>query len=253
MPLTHAIILGVVQGLTEVLPISSSAHLVLFPWLWDWHYQGLSFDVALHLGTASAFLVYFWKDWLGLFKRDTYLLWCIVLATIPAALAGAMFEKQAETVFRSPLIIMLMLAVFAIVLWWADSRGKKEKTLAQMDIKTAFTIGLAQVLALIPGVSRSGITITAGLYRGLSREAAARFSFLLAAPIVIAAAILKLPKLQSADLTLPFWLGIFFSSASGLLAIRFLLRFVQKASFRIFVLYRLALAAIIIIIFFSRR
>ena len=253
MPILHAYILGIIQGLTEALPISSSAHLVIFPWFFNWPYQGLSFDVALHLGTAFAFIIYFWKDWMEIIKHNTNLLWCIVIGTIPAALAGVILEKKVETVFRSPLIIMSMLAVFAIILWWADYYGKKQKSIEQINIKTAITIGFAQILALIPGVSRSGITITAGLLKGFSREAAARFSFLLATPIVIAAGILKLPKLHHTDLTASFWIGILLSAVSGFIGIHFLLNFVKKSSFKIFVFYRIALAISILVIFFIKK
>jgi undecaprenyl-diphosphatase len=261
MPVLHASILGIIQGLTEALPISSSAHLVIFPWFFNWHYQGLSFDVALHLGTAFAFVIYFWKDWMKIIwsafskknKHNANLLWYIVIGTIPAALAGVILEKKVETAFRSPLAIMSMLAVFAIVLWWADYYGKKQKSIEQIGIKTAVTIGFFQILALFPGVSRSGITITAGLLKGLSREAAARFSFLLATPIVIAAGILKLPKLHCADLTTSFWMGILFSAVSGFIGIHFLLNFVKKSSFKVFVFYRIALAICILVIFFIKR
>ena len=253
MPVSHSIILGIIQGLTEALPVSSSAHLVIFPWLFGWRYQGLSFDVALHLGTAFAFVVYFWKDWVRMFKVDTGLLWYIAIGTVPAAVAGVLLEKKAETVFRSPLVMLTMLAVFALILWWADYYGKKRKSLAEVDIKSALAIGLAQVLALIPGVSRSGITITAGLARGFSREAAARFSFLLATPIVIAAGVLKLPKLQHGDLTVSFWAGVLFSALSGFIGIHFLLNFVRRSSFKVFVFYRIALAVLVLAVLLFRK
>lgn len=260
MPVLHAIILGIIQGLTEALPISSSAHLVIFPWFFNWRYQGLSFDVALHLGTAVAFIIYFWDDWMRIiraaFVKDktckNNLLWRIVIGTIPAGLAGVILEKKAETVFRSPLIILSMLALFGIILWWADAIGRKQKSVEHISMKDAIMIGLAQILALIPGVSRSGITITAGLLKGFSREAAARFSFLLATPIVLAAAILKLHKLHAADLSSSFWLGIIFSAVSGFIGIHFLLNYVKKSSFKVFVFYRIALAIVVLVIFFIK-
>ena len=257
MNVFHAVILGIVQGLTEVLPISSSAHLVIVPWIFKWPYQGLSFDVALHVGTAVAFVAYFFKDWVEIvrsaFTKDrahkNNFLWFIVIATIPGALAGLVLEKKAETVFRSPLMIMAMLFIFAIILWLADRLGKKEIAMEKIDFKTAVTIGLAQAVAIIPGVSRSGITMTAGLFKGLSRAAAAKFSFLLATPIIIAAGALKLTKLRAADLNTAFWMGVIFSAISGFVGIKFLLNFVKKSNLNIFVLYRIALAAAILVIF----
>ena len=153
MPISHAVILGIVQGLTEALPISSSAHLVIVPWLFKWHYQGISFDVALHVGTAFAFGIYFFNDWIKIIKSAftkersgaDNLLWYIVIGTIPGALAGLALEKKAETVFRSPTVIMVMLLVFAIILWLADHLGKREKTMDKVDLKTSVTIGLARL------------------------------------------------------------------------------------------------------------
>jgi undecaprenyl-diphosphatase len=259
MPIFHAIILGIIQGLTEALPISSSAHLFIVPWFFKWQYQGVSFDVALHLGTALAFFAYFFKDWLEIissaFKRvhKNNILWRIIIATLPAVLAGLIFEKKADDSLRSPLLMLTALILFAVILWLADHFGKKRKGMDKIDLKTAISIGLAQILALVPGVSRSGITITAGLFQGLTREAAARFSFLLATPIVIAAGALKLTKLQSCDLTASFWLGILFSAVSGFAGIHFLLKFVKKSSLNIFVYYRIVLAIVILAIFLLRK
>ncbi|MFA5276230.1 MAG: undecaprenyl-diphosphate phosphatase [Candidatus Omnitrophota bacterium] len=252
MPVAHAVILGIIQGLTEVLPISSSAHLFLFPWFFKWHYQGLSFDVALHAGTALAFMVYFFKDWIDIITGKKKLFWYIVIATIPAALAGLLLEDKAEIVFRSPLLVAIMLALFGIILWLADNLGRKERPIEKLDFRTVFTIGLAQTVALIPGVSRSGVTITAGLFKGLTRQAAARFSFLLATPIVVAAGALKLSKLHISDLNPPFWTGILFSALSGLIGIHFLLGFVRKSSLNAFVYYRIILAVIILALYFAR-
>jgi undecaprenyl-diphosphatase len=260
MPVLHAMILGIVQGLTEVFPISSSAHLVIIPWLFKWNYQGLSFDVALHVGTALAFVTYFFKDWIGMagaaFKKvrtpKDNILWYIVIATIPGALAGLVLEKKAETVFRSPLVIAAMLFIFALVLLAADRSGKKEKQIEDIDIKTALIIGLSQAIAIIPGVSRSGITMTAGLFKGLSREASAKFSFLLATPIIVAAGALKLHKLHAADLNAAFVTGVIVSAVSGFLAIKFLLGLVKKTSFDIFVWYRIAATIIIFAVFLKR-
>lgn len=260
MTVLHAIILGIVQGLTEVFPISSSAHLVIVPWFFKWNYQGLSFDVALHVGTALAFIAFFFRDWLRIIgsaftadkTRKNNMLWYLVIATIPGALAGLIFEEKAETVFRSPLLITAMLFLFALILWVADRLGKKERSIEQIDFKTAITIGFSQALAIIPGVSRSGITMTSGLLKGLSREAAARFSFLLATPIIVAAGVLKLPKLQPSDLNAAFWLAVISSALSGFAGIGFLLNFVKRSSLNIFVIYRIALSILILIAFFLR-
>ena len=260
MPISHAVILGIIQGLTEALPISSSAHLVIVPWFFKWHYQGISFDIALHIGTAFAFGIYFFKDWVEMFKsafikertRRNNLLWYIIVGTIPGALAGLILEKKAETIFRSPLLIAAMLAAFAVILWLADHLGNKKKTMAQVGLKSSLAIGLAQAIAIIPGVSRSGITMTAGLFDGFSRETAAKFSFLLATPIVFAAAVLKLPKLHAADFNTAFWAGVVSSAVSGFFAIHFLLKFVRKSSLNIFVYYRIALAIIITALFITR-
>jgi len=260
MPLLHAVILGVVQGLTEVLPISSSAHLVLIPWILGWRYQGVTFDVALHIGTAIAFLVYFFGDWIKIigafFKKNKSsrdnLFGYIIVATVPAGIAGLLLEKKADEAFRSPFLILSAMAIFALVLWLADRFGKKNKTIGEIDMITAIKIGCAQILALVPGVSRSGITITAGLMAGYSREAAARFTFLLATPVVFAAGVLKLHKLHGADLTASFWAGVLTSAIVGFFSIKFFLNFVKKSSLNIFVVYRI-LAAVSLLLFILLR
>jgi len=260
MSISHAVILGIVQGLTEVFPISSSAHLVIIPWFLKWHYQGLAFDVALHVGTAFAFVAYFFKDWIKIITsaftkdktRKDNMFWYLIIATMPGAFAGLIFEKKAEAAFRSPLLIALMLSVFAIILWLADHIGKRNRQMGQMDFKAALTIGLAQAAAIIPGVSRSGITMTAGLLKGFTREAAAKFSFLLATPIIVAAGVLKLPKLHAADLNGAFWLGVAASAISGFLGIGILLNFVRRSSLDIFVWYRIAASVLILIAFLAR-
>ena len=260
MLISHALVLGITQGITEALPISSSAHLVLIPWLLKWQYQGVSFDIALHMGTAVAFGTYFFKDWVEIIgsaftknaARKNNMLWYIVIGTIPGGLAGLILEKKADTAFRSPLIIAVMLMIFAVVLWLADHFGKKYKPMEKVGLKASISIGLAQALAIIPGVSRSGITMTAGLFGGFSREAAARFSFLLATPIVFAAAALKLPKMHSSELDPAFWVGVISSAITGFLAIHFLLKFIKKSNLNIFVFYRILFAIAIVILFIGR-
>lgn len=261
MPLLHAVILGVIQGLTEVFPVSSSAHLVIIPWLLGWRYQGVTFDVALHIGTALAFLLYFFGDWVKIvgafFKKNKSagdnLFGYIIVGTIPAAVAGLLLEKKADEVFRSPLLILSAMAVFAVVLWLADRFGKKTKAINQIDLAAALKIGCAQILALVPGVSRSGITITAGLMEGFSREAAARFTFLLATPIVFAAGVLKLHKLHTGDFTAVFWAGVAASAVSGFFAIKFFLIFVKRFSLNVFVIYRIAAVIFLLFIIFMRH
>jgi len=260
MTVLHAFILGLVQGITEILPISSSAHLVIIPWLFKWHYQGLAFDISLHFGTALAFTAYFFKDWIDLLKAaftktktdKKSLFWYILIATVPAAVAGLLLEKYAETVFRAPVVMAIGLLVFAVLLWLADHFGKRALPLERIGFSAALTIGLAQILALIPGVSRSGVTITAGLFKGFTREAAARFSFLIATPIMVAAAGLNFLKLRPGDLNMVFFTGVVTSAVSGFVAIRLLLNYVKRSSMNVFVFYRIALAIFILLLILSR-
>jgi undecaprenyl-diphosphatase len=249
------VFLGAVQGLTEFLPISSSAHLVIFPWLFHWSDPGLAFDMALHLGTAVAILAYFWRDWVDLIRRWRQpLLWLILLACVPAALAGFKFEELFETVFRDPRIIALFMIVFGFVLWGAERYGRKAREIGSLNLIDAIAIGVAQVLALMPGVSRSGITMTAGLYAGLNRTAAARFSFLLSTPVIFGAALFKLRHVASlphAELG-HFLIGFLVSALVGVLTIKYLMQYLQKHSFQIFVWYRFAFGALVLLLWFVR-
>lgn len=256
MTTLQAIILGLVQGLGEFLPISSSAHLVLVPWLFKWEDPGLTFDIALHLGTLIAVVIYFWRDWLRLLSKgltdtkstDGRLFWYLVLATIPGAAIGLILEKHAETIFRNPLLIAVMLILLGVILYWADRRGAKNIAVKNITLKTSFLIGLSQALAIIPGVSRSGITMTTGLLLGMTREGAARFSFLLSAPIIFGAAAVKLPHVISHPslITGSFIIGMAVSCVTGLASIGFLLRYVQTKTFLPFSWYRFILGAIVI-------
>lgn len=253
----HAAILGMIQGLTEVLPISSSAHLILIPRFLRWPESGLTFDVALHLGTFIALSLYFWRDIVelcysffkgltgkGLHTSADRLPFYIIAGTIPAAILGKTMEEPIERIFRSnPLFIAGLLIIFGLVLAFADTTGAKRWKMDRITLKFALIIGLAQCLALVPGVSRSGITITAALFIGFNREASARFSFLLSLPIVAGAAILKLGHLAkhgipAADVT-PMLIGIATSAVFGYLSVAFLLRLVQRTSLYPFVWYRL--------------
>jgi len=260
----HAAVLGALQGFTEVLPISSSAHLILVPWLLKWPESGLTFDVALHLGTFIALTIYFRRDIVAmtsaLFEALTSrsldtpakrLPFLIIAATVPAAVVGKLFEDPLEEIFRSnPLLIALVLIVFGIILGIADIAGRKRLAMNEIRPASAMTIGLFQCLALIPGVSRSGITITAGLMLGFTRESAARFSFLLSLPIVAGAALLKTMHLATHGIPagegVPMLVGIAVSAVTGYISVAFLLKFVQKHSISPFVWYRVIAGGVII-------
>ncbi len=258
MTILQAVILGLAQGLGEFLPISSSAHLVLIPWLLRWTDPGLTFDVALHVGTLVAVVLYFWKDWWQLIIKGFTdvrsvkgrLFWYLVAATVPGAIGGFLLEKKAETVFRSPLLIAVMLIWMGIFLYWADRRSAKKMEMDKITLGTSLFIGISQVLAIVPGVSRSGITMTTGLLTGLNREGAARFSFLLSTPIIFGAAMVKLPEVISNPslITLDFTIGMAVSCIMGIASIGFLLRYVQTKDFLPFVWYRFILGALVIIV-----
>lgn len=265
----EAIILGIVQGITEFLPISSSAHLILAPWMFGRQgtlIDSLNFDVALHAGTLLAILFFFWRDWLDLLKRffmglgngtwktgEGRMVWFIVLATIPAGVLGMKFEHVVEESFRSPVLISASLIAISFVMWASDRYSRKSAGLDQMTLGHAVFIGFAQALALVPGVSRSGITISAGLMAGYRREHAARFSFLLSTPVIAGAALLKLAKLRLAEgEALPFWLGTAFSAVVGYMCIAFLLGYLSRHSLNLFVWYRLFLAGAVVAIWAVR-
>jgi undecaprenyl-diphosphatase len=270
----QALTLGIVQGLTELLPISSSGHLILVPWAGDWTYLeqhdafNQTFDVALHLGTLVAVVVYFRRDladlvaaWFRSVRRrrieqpDEKAAWLIVAATIPAAVLGAVAEDAIAEHLGEPWQIAIFLAVFGVLLWIAD-RTPERRTIAGLGFGAAVLVGFAQALALMPGVSRSGITITAGRFLGLTREAAARFSFLLLVPIVLGAVLLKgWTDVVRGDLPAgwagPFLVGTLAAAAAGLAAISLLLGYVRRHDYTVFVVYRLVLAAIILIVIAS--
>lgn len=263
MSLFQAIILGVVQGLTEFLPISSSGHLVLVPWLLGWPYPGLTFDVALHLGTLVSLLAYFWRDWLVYIKAvlgsiqqrsihntDAKVAWILAVATIPAAVIGKIGSEWFEHSARQPVLIGIMLIVAAIILFMADHFGRKQYRLEEIGWYRGLIVGFAQALALLPGVSRSGSTITAGLAVGLNRESAARFAFLLAVPITFGAILFKFIEVVQAGLPadeqIAFAAGILASGVTGFLAIKWMLGYVQKRSLNIFVVYRLIVGILVL-------
>lgn len=253
----EAILLGIVQGLTEFLPVSSTAHLIILPWFMGWKgdVDTLTFDIALHAGTLVALIFCFWKDWVELFIKKQKLLGRIILASLPAGVAGYFLNDFVEKSLREPLLISLMLVVVGFVMLVSE-KANKYKSLEQTDLVDAVSIGIAQVVAIIPGVSRSGITISAGLFRGLRREESARFSFLLATPIIAGATLLHLEKLmtdhESYDLQL-FVAGLIASCITGLIAIKFLLSFLKRFPLNAFVYYRFALAVGIIAVIWLNR
>ncbi|GAB2517790.1 undecaprenyl-diphosphate phosphatase [Microbulbifer agarilyticus] len=254
------VILALIQGITEFLPISSSAHLILPNQVLGWPDQGLAFDVAVHFGSLMAVLIYFRKDvWqlicdgLGGFKSGQFsdegrLAWLIVLATIPAGLAGLAFKDFIETHLRSSAVIAATTIIFGLLLWWADVYGKRLDGLGKLNWKKALMIGAAQALALIPGTSRSGITMTAGLMLGMKREAAARFSFLMSIPVIALSALLLTLELLDTQ-AVPWgsiFLGVILSGISAYLCIHFFLQFISRIGMAPFAIYRLLLGAVLI-------
>lgn len=261
MTVFQALVLGIVQGLSEFLPISSSAHLALAPWILHWRDPGLAFDVALHFGTLVAVLWYFRAEWLALIlatrdiivrrrvetERERRVLFLIV-ATIPGAIAGLALEKQAESTFRDPRLVAMALIVMGILLWAVDRFAPRNRGLARMRWSDALLIGVAQMFAIIPGVSRSGSTITAGRALTFEREDAAVFSFLMSMPIIAAAAVLKMPQaLREQGLSAPMIVGVLASALSGWLAIAVLLRLVTRHSYGVFAAYRIILGLAVLI------
>ena len=271
MTLLQAFVLGLVQGLGEFLPISSSGHLIVTPWLFGWDDHGLAFDVALHLGTLGAVASAFAKDWWRLgtaglrgLRRgrpfsdpESRLLWLLALASVPGALAGLLLDRWAETSFRSPGLVGLTMALVGAVLFLADRRAASgpagPEAPLQVSTRDALLVGLAQALAIVPGVSRSGATISMGLFLGQRREQAARFSFLLALPITLGAAAFKVPRLfrETTDI-LPVVVGMATAAVFGFLAIRVLLAYVRTRDFRPFVLYRFAFALVVWAVLLAR-
>ncbi len=260
MTILQALVLGIVQGIAELLPISSSAHLALTPYFLGWKEQGLAFDVALHLGTLLALCWYFRSEWLDMIGsawriartrrietvHDKRLLFLIV-ATIPGGVGGLLLNDLAETTFRSPRIIGVTLAVMGVALWAFDKWCARVRDIEEVTLKDAIVIGCAQVLALVPGVSRSGSTITAGRFMQLDRPSAARFSFLMSMPITAAAVITKLPEAvrEQGSTLLPLVVGVIAAMVSAILTITVLLRYVSKHSFGLFALYRVILAGVV--------
>ena len=272
MPIYQVIVLAIIQGVTEFLPISSTAHLALAPWLLGWTDPGLTFDIALHLGTLLAVLGYFFRTWVQLIahgfgidygddpllKQNRSLLWLLAIGTIPVGVCGYLFGKQAETTWRNPFVIGTMLIVVGVLMWVSERIGTRARDMGQVTLADSLVIGAAQALAIVPGTSRSGITITAGLFRNLDRVAAARFSFLLATPAIAGAAAKALHDLIKhgglpADLRTAFVLGIVLSGITGLAVIALFLRFLQRHTLYFFIYYRIVFGIIVIALAASVR
>jgi undecaprenyl-diphosphatase len=283
MTLIQSVILGIVQGLTEFIPISSSAHLVIVPWLFHWNDPGLSFDVALHLGTLVALIWFFWADWVRLVRAgvrsiierkigddaDRRLAWFLVIGTIPGGIAGWLGESKIEDLFHKPgtphalgamVAMAVIIALLGALLFIAERTARHLRGLERVTLRDAVIIGCSQALAIFPGVSRSGSTITAGLAVGLKRETAARFSFLLSAPIILGAGLKSLLDVRAelasgamASSELVFFAAGFLAAAvSGYLCIKYLLKYLQRHSTDVFVYYRWFLAALILAVVFFR-
>ncbi|HWI60671.1 MAG TPA: undecaprenyl-diphosphate phosphatase [Symbiobacteriaceae bacterium] len=262
MTIVQAVILGLVQGIGEFLPISSSAHLILIPWFFGWGASGIEFDLALHMGTLAAVTLYFWRDLLGLavegLTKGTRtpmgrMAWGVVAGTIPGAAAGFLFEDKIDALFRTNYLLMgILLAVMGAILYLVDRRSPKNRSLEDFKVIDGFWMGIGQAFALIPGFSRSGTSITAGLLTGLNREAAAKASFLLGWPIILGGGLLHLKDLDPSVLTSSFYTGVLVSAVSGYLVIAFLMDYLRRGTFFVFAAYRAVLAAITIFFAVSR-
>lgn len=262
MNIAQALILGVIQGITELLPISSSAHLNIIPWMLGWTESALfkldfeAFDVALHFGTLLAIVIFFAKDWIELIKGgykqvvkkqksfEGKMFWYLVIATIPGGIIGFILDKFVGDRLETPIIIALALIIMGIILYFVDKKSKSNIDYENMTLKQTFLIGLSQCLAFIPGVSRSGITMTTGRLMGIKRQSVAKYSFLLSTPIVFAATVLKFKDFV---FTGPFFIGVFASFIVGIFVIKFLLEYLKKGNFKVFAIYRVIFGIIIII------
>lgn len=263
MDFFHAILLGLLQGLTEFLPISSSAHLILLPELLNYTDQGRTYDVAAHAGSLLAVIYYFRRDlsqlttgWCRSFtqsaSQDGKLAWYLLIATIPICLGGVLVAVVLDLNLRNPLIIAAATIIFALLLWWADVKGKRQRILADITLRDALIIGLMQMLALIPGASRSGVTITAGLLLGLDRQTASRFSFFLAIPAIIAASGYELLQLLDGEIVVEWGsllIVVLVSFFSAYMAIHYFLKLLDKIAMLPYVVYRLLLGGLLLILF----
>ena len=271
MPIYQVVLLAIVQGLTEFLPVSSTAHLYLTSWLLGWHTEGLDFDIMLHIGTLLSVILYFFKDWVQIIgqglgirvghdeqlKHNHMLLWLLAIASIPVGVAGLAFDRQAEGAWRNPFVIGAMLIAIGILMWVAENMGRQQRDMSSVNGPDALTIGLSQALAVVPGVSRSGITISAGLLRNLDRPTAARFSFLLSTPAIAAAAAKTLWDMHKAHhlhdlITANFVVGVAVSALSGCAVIAWFLHYLRRSGLRPFAYYRIVFGIIILALAFIR-
>jgi undecaprenyl-diphosphatase len=273
MPLLQVVVLAIVQGFTEFLPISSTAHLYLSSWLMGWHTESLDFDIMLHLGTLVAVLLYFFRDWVQIvgqgfgisaghdkeLEQNRALLWLLAIGSVPIGVIGLLFNKQAETTWRSPVVMGAMLVGIGILMWIAERGGKRQRDLGSVNLSDAVSIGVSQALAVVPGCSRSGITISTGLFRNLTRESAARFSFLLSTPAIAAAASKALWDIHKhgggvhALVNAQFIVGVSVSAITGCAVIAWFLRYLRRSSLMPFVYYRIIFGIIVLALAFIRR
>jgi len=286
MPLYQAVVLAIVQGLTEFLPVSSTAHLWIVPWILKWNDPGLTFDVALHAGTLVAVLLYFWRYWLEMIKmvlgigagddsklkiqdskssagpmallgENRQLFWFLVIATIPGGIAGVLFERAAEEKLRSPFVVGPALIIVGLLMWAGERVGSETHDLGKVSLLDSIIVGVAQAFAVIPGVSRSGSTMTAGLFRSMNRETAARFSFLLSTPLIAGACLKKGLEIHHhglpPDMRLPFLVGIIVSALVGYAVIAVLIRYLERHTFAIFVVYRVILGVVLLAVGWGLR
>lgn len=257
MTVFQAFILGIIQGITELLPISSSAHLNLIPWIFGWTIPE-SFDVALHFGTFLSIIFYFYKDWIELIKESFWdapqksrMFWYIVCATIPGGIIGILLDHaMGDSLASMPLLIAVMLIIMGVVLYFADKKQPSKTKYEDMSFIQTFLIGISQALAFIPGVSRSGITMTMGRLMGVSREGAAKYSFMLSTPIVLAA---SLYKAKDFVLNVPFVVGVLTSMIVGIFVIKFLLEFLKKSDFKVFAVYRVLVGIVTVVIYLMKK
>jgi undecaprenyl-diphosphatase len=268
MNILEAVILGVVQGAGEFLPISSSGHLIAVPWMLGYQEHSLAFDVALHLGTLVAVAGALISDWIRMIggavtglrvegnpfaSGDGRRLGFLAIASIPGGVFGLLLNDLAESAFRSPLLVALTMTVMGLVLWFSDARSSNRRTIETWTLRDALIMGFAQALALVPGVSRSGATISAARVLGFERNAAARLSFLMALPVTLGAVILKVPKLFAGGLDPTLLAGVVTAAVVGVLSIRVLFAWVRTRSYLPFVIYRFAFSALIVAVFLTRR
>ena len=271
MSIFHSLLLSVIQSLCEFLPISSSAHLVLVPWFLNFKPIGLSFDISLHIGTTIAIIIFFRKEFkelifgfLSIFSRrinatETYrkLSILVLISIIPIVIFGPFLKKYSETSFKNPILIAVCLILFGFLLYYLDKKSQAEYSLEHLTKRHALIIGLSQVLALVPGVSRSGVTITAGRILKINRETAAKFSFIMATPSIIGAAVLDMKDIlktsQSNDLLLPFCIGFSATTILSYITIKFFMKYIQTHNFKIFYIYRISLAATILCVYFIKN